>query len=75
MDFISIFSNNIKVLIPELFLVLALSYILVHGSVYSTAKDYKYPVLRVSFCGLASYTVMLTLKKVLELKLLYYLKR
>ena len=36
MDFVSIFENDFKVLLPEVFLVFALSFLLIYGSVYST---------------------------------------
>jgi NADH-quinone oxidoreductase subunit N len=61
MDFVSIFSNNLKVLLPEAFIVLVLSYLLVHGAIYATSKEHKYPLIRSSMTGLSIFTLITTL--------------
>jgi NADH-quinone oxidoreductase subunit N len=66
MDFISTFSNNLRVLVPELFIVIALSFLIVYGAIYATSKKHKYPVIRPSMMGLTVLTLTLTLMLVMN---------
>ena len=53
MNFFNFFENDFIVILPELFISIAIIFLLSYGVVYSTSSSYKYPILSVNVSWLA----------------------
>jgi len=60
MDFSNLFLNNIKVLLPELFLTTSILVVLLYGVFYTTSLSYNYPLITKSSCWLTVLVIGLT---------------
>ena len=60
MLFINLFENDLKLFLPEFFLVTAILTLVLYGSVYSVSKEYNYPLINVSTCWATIFTLVNT---------------
>jgi len=60
MNFSSLFLNNIKIVLPELFLATSILILLTYGVIYSTSHYYNYPIISRATSGLSVLTLLLT---------------
>ena len=56
MNVTSLFDNHLNVVLPELFMLLAISTILLVGVHYSTSEEHGYPVLVNNVCWLSIFS-------------------
>ena len=61
MNYISIFENNFKAIYPELYFVIALTIILLHGITCNPSAYYKYPILTSVIGWLSIQTLIITM--------------
>jgi len=66
MNFIDLFENNFKVVLPELYLVFALHFLLMYGVVFSTSLTYNLPIVTRGVAWLTIQTLFITLLLVLN---------
>jgi len=60
MLFINLFENDLKLFLPEFFLVTAILTLVLYGSVYSVSKEYNYPLINISTCWVTIFTLINT---------------
>ena len=48
MNFFNFFENDFIVILPELFISIAIIFLLSYGVIYSTSSSYNYPILSVN---------------------------
>ena len=56
MDFLYFFDNDFKVVIPELYLFVAIMLPLFYGVIYSTSKALNYPIIQLNVGWLSVFT-------------------
>jgi NADH-quinone oxidoreductase subunit N len=56
MLFINLFENDLKLFLPEFFLVTAILTLVLYGSIYSVSKEHNYPLINVSTCWATIFT-------------------
>jgi NADH:ubiquinone oxidoreductase subunit 2 (subunit N) len=61
MNFIDLFENNFKVVLPEIYLILALHFILMYGVVFSTSLTYNLPIVTRGIGWLTIQTLFIAL--------------
>ena len=57
MLFINLFENDLKLFLPEFFLVTAILTLVLYGSVYSVSREYNYPLINISTCWATIFTL------------------
>jgi NADH-quinone oxidoreductase subunit N len=60
MLFINLFENDLKLFLPEFFLVTTILTLVLYGSVYSVSKEYNYPLINISTCWVTIFTLINT---------------
>jgi len=60
MLFINLFENDLKLFLPEFFLVTAILTLVLYCSVYSVSKEYNYPLINISTCWVTIFTLINT---------------
>jgi len=58
---IDIFQNHLKTIFPELFLLTAVTILLVYAVIYSALARYKYPILTTVIGWLSVQTLIITI--------------
>ena len=61
MNFLDLFENNFKVVLPEIYMMLALSFLLMYGVIFSTSLKYNLPVITRGVAWLSIQTLFITL--------------
>ena len=61
MDFFDLFENNFKVVLPEIYIVLALMFLLMYGVIFSTSLTYNLPVITRGLAWLTMQTLFIAL--------------
>ena len=56
-----LFENDLKALLPELFLILVTIFLLIYGVIYSTSKQKKYPLLLANISWLSLFSIIYTM--------------
>ena len=59
MDFFDLFENNFKVVLPEIYIVLALMFLLMYGVIFSTSLTYNLPVITRGLAWLTMQTLLI----------------
>jgi proton-translocating NADH-quinone oxidoreductase chain N len=59
MDFLYFFDNDFKVVIPELYLFVAIMLLLFYGVIYSTSKALNYPIIQLNVGWLSVFTLLI----------------
>ena len=66
MNFIDLFENNFKVVLPEIYLITALLFLLMYGVVFSTSLTYNLPIITRGIAWLSIQTLFIALLLVLN---------
>ena len=61
MNFLDLFENNFKVVLPEIYMVLALSFLLMYGVIFSTSLKYNLPIITRGVAWLSIQTLFIAL--------------
>ena len=61
LDFSALFINDLKLVLPEIFLVTSILILMIHGVILTASSKYNYPIINKSFSWLSVLVLGLTL--------------